>query len=202
MPAFANQTAFDQPRSRLLALGTDLSPARALVDAQGRVVAHARTGGMLNPQRHALRRGDTIYRFGGSRLPREVARGAWWLEAREWQLLVNFAIHHDIYVGLAMRVLCLVPPEWSEATVLVRARVDQDLLAWRGLGNSVLTPMKGGRGQVKMPHQNDIAARRVHQLFIPGLAELADPRRLEPAVVIEDVRHLDPSESTPGFLYL
>lgn len=84
-----------------------------------------------------------------------------------------------------MRLLCLVPPEWSDATVLVRARVTQALLAWRGLGNSVVTPMKGGKGMVKLPHQNDISSRRLHQLYIPGLA---DHDGIEFPISIEDVR--------------
>jgi hypothetical protein len=200
MPQYANRDAFEAARSRLHAIGTDLSPARAIVDASGNVLAHARTGGMIDPERYVLKTGSTIYRFGGSsRAPRDIANGAWWIEKREFQLLVNFAISHDIYVGLAMRVLCLVPPEWSDATVLVRARVAQGLLAWRGLGNSVVTPMRGGKGVVRMPHQNDISARRLHQLYIPGLADL---NGLDPAVSIEDVRHLDASESTVGFLYV
>ena len=199
MPQFANSAAFDDARSWLLALGTDLSPDKALLDARGNVIAHARTGGMLDPERHVLRAKSTIYRFGGSRPPRDIAKGGWWIEARQFTLLLNFAISHDIYLGLAMRLLCLVPPEWSEATVLIRGRVDQDLLAWRGLGNSVVTPMKGAKTLVRMPHQNDISARRVHQLFIPGLADLSSPL---PPIAIEDVRHLDPNESLLGFLYL
>jgi hypothetical protein len=200
MPQFANRAAFEDARSRMLAIGTDLSPARAIVDASGNVLAHARTGGMIDPERRVLNTGSTIYRFGGSRAPRHVAKGGWWIEKREFQILVNFAISNDIYVGLAMRVLCLVPPEWSDATVLVRGRVVRDLLAWRGLGNSVVTPMKGSKnGVVRLPHQNEISARRLHQLYIPGLADLDG---LEPPVSIEDVRHLDSRESTVGFLYL
>jgi hypothetical protein len=184
----------------MLAIGTDLSPVRAIVDASGNVLAHTRTGGMIDPERFMLKTGSTIYRFGGSRAPKDVAKGGWWIEKREFQLLVNFAISNDIYVGLAMRMLCLVPPEWSDATVLVRGRVVQDLLAWRGLGNSVVTPIKGSKnGVVRLPHQNEISARRLHQLYIPGLADLDG---LEPAVSIEDVRHPDPRESTVGFLYL
>ena len=166
MPQYANQTAFEQARSRLQAIGTDLSPDKAIVDPQGKVLFHARTGGMLDPERHVVKAGSTIYRFGGSRSPKDVAKGGWWMGQREFQLLGNFAISNDIYLGLAMRVLCLVPPEWSDATVLIRGRVEQDLLAWRGLANSVVTPMRGGKGQVRMPHHNEISARRVHQLFI------------------------------------
>jgi hypothetical protein len=201
MSSFANRAAFEEARSRLIAIGTDLSPARAIVDASGNVLAHARTGGMLDPKRYELEAGSTIYRFGGPRAPKDVAKGGWWIEKREFQLLVNFAISNDIYVGLAMRVLCLVPPEWrgetAQTTMLLRGRVEQDLLAWRGLGNSVVTPMKG-KGFVRLPHQNEISARRLHQLYIPGLAEPGG----QPMVSIEDVRCLDPRESTMGFLYL
>ena len=200
MSQFANRTAFEAARSRMHAIGTDLSPAKAIVDAKGNLLAHARTGGMIAPERYVLKAGSTVYRFGASKvLPKDVAKGSWWIDKREFQLLVNFAISNDIYVGLAMRVLCLVPPEWSDATVLVRGRVLQDLLAWRGLGNSVVTPMKGSKGVIRMPHQNEISARRLHQLYIPGLADLNE---LEPAISIEDVRYLDPNESTVGFLYL
>jgi hypothetical protein len=199
MPQFANQAAFEEARSRLIAIGTDLSPARALVDASGAVLAHARTGGMIDPVPYKVRTGATIYRFGGARAPRDVAKGGWWIEQREFDRLVNFAISNDIYLGLAMRVLCLVPPEWSEASLLVRARVVHDLLAWRGLGNSVVTPMQGIKGVVRLPHQNEISARRLHQLFIPGLAHLDG---LEHPIAIDDVRHIDPRQSTLGFLYL
>lgn len=205
MSRFANRADFEEARSRMIAIGTDLSPSRAIVDASGNVLAHARTGGMLDPERYELGAGSTIYRFGGPKAPKDVAKGCWWIEKREFQLLVNFAISHDIYVGLAMRILCLVPPEWSDATlplrgcgVLVRGRVEQDLLAWRGLGNSVVTPMKGHKGIVRLPHQNEISARRLHQLYIPGLARLGG----RPTVSIEDVRYLDWRESTLGFLYL
>lgn len=199
MPHYANRNAFEDSSSRLLAIGTDLSPSRAIVDALGRPLAHARTGGMLDPARYVLKKGSTVYRFGGARPPRDVAKGGWWIEQREFQLLVNFAISNDIYLGLAMRVLCLVPPEWSDATVLLRGRVVLDVMAWRGLGNSVVTPMKGGKGLVRLPHQNEISARRLHQLFIPGLADLKD---IQAPISIEDVRHLDPRESLLGFLYL
>ena len=200
MTTFANRAAFDDPKSRMLALGTDLSAARAIVDQHGNVLAYASTGGMISPQRHELNPGSTIYRFGGNgRSPREVATGGWWIERREFEQLLNFANTHGIFIGLAMRLLCLVPPEWSDASLLIRARVARTLLAWRGLANSVVTPMRDGGGVVRMPHQNDISARRVHQLFIPGLRDL---KSLEPGISVEHVFHLDPSEGARGFLYL
>lgn len=200
MTSFANGAAFEDPKSRMRALGTDLSAARAIVDAQGSVLAYARTGGMLSPARFELSPPSTIYRFGGrGKSPQEVATGVWWIERREFEQLINFANTHGIFIGLAMRLLCLVPPEWSDASVLIRARVVRSLLAWRGYANTVVTPMRTGSGVVRMPHQNEISARRVHQLFIPGLDGL---KSIEPAISVEQDFHLDPGESVRGFLYL
>jgi len=154
---------------------------------------------MLSPTRFALTPGTAIYRFGGKRSPREIGKGAWWLERREFEQLINFANAHGISVGLAMRLLCLVPPEWNDASVLVRARVAQPLLAWRGLANTVVTPASEGTGFVRMPHQNELSARRLHQLHIPGLNERG---AVDPLISLEHVFHLDPGDSARGFLYL
>jgi hypothetical protein len=200
MSSFANQSAFDRPASRAAAAGINLLPAQAIVDLQGRVLAHARTGGMINPQRHPLMKGTRLFRFGrGNQSPQDVARGAWWLEAREFELLVSFANAHGIHLGLAMRLLCLVPPEWSDAAQLVRARVSNSVLALRGLANTVVTPIAGGLGTLRLPHQNEISARRLHQLYIPGLTEQSS---LDPAISIERSFALDPKSSVQGFLYL
>ena len=200
MSRFANQAAFDRPASRLAATGVNLSPSRAIVDLQGRVLAHAQTGGIIQPQRHSLASGARLFRFGSSRqAPHEVARGGWWLEAREFERLVSFANAHGVYLGLAMRLLCLVPPEWSDATQLVRARIARSLLAWRGLANTVITPIAGGLGTLRLPHQNEISARRLQQLYVPGLAEQSP---IDPVLTIERVFALDPRSSIDGFLYL
>ena len=107
MSRFANAAAFSAPRSMLQAMGADLSSTRAIVDAQGHVLAYARTGGMIDPQRHELHSRDTIYRFGSSaRSTKDVAVGGWWLQRQEFELLLRFANTHDIFLGLAMRLLC------------------------------------------------------------------------------------------------
>jgi hypothetical protein len=200
MGMFANQAAFDQAANRAAALGISLSPAQAIVDPQGRVLAHARNGGMIHPQRHPLPQGTRLFRFGNSqKTPQQVAQGGWWLQAREFDNLVSFANAHGLHLGLAMRLLCLVPPEWNDATQLVRARVAHGLLAWRGLADTVVTPIAGGLGTLRLPHMNEISARRLHQLYIPGLAESS---KVEPALAIERVFALDPKTSLQGFLYL
>ena len=72
------------------------------------------------------------------------------------------------------------------------------LLAWRGLAMSVVTPARGGGPHVKLPHQNDIAARRLHQLYIPGLGEPSAGGALH----VEQSYPLDQQASQRGFLYL
>src|SRR4051812_8389099 len=107
MTMFANDAAFHDSRSLLRAMGTDLSPNRAIVDSRGQVLAYAKTGGMMNPSRFELRPRETIYRFGGSAASlRDVAMGAWWIQKSEFEQLLRFANTYEIFVGLAMRMLC------------------------------------------------------------------------------------------------
>ena len=56
---FANATAFHDPKSLLRAMGSDLSAARAIVDARGQALAYARTGGMISPTRFELHSNET-----------------------------------------------------------------------------------------------------------------------------------------------
>jgi hypothetical protein len=193
--AFRNAAAFNDPGSRMMASGVDLRSSSAIVDHRGRVLAYAQTGGMMAPTRFEVAPGARLYRFGsvGAGVHR-VAGGAWWLEQSAFEKLISFAQVHELSVGVALRYLCLVPPEWSDVTLLIRARAKVPLLAWRGLANSVVTKANGGGPAVRMPQQNEIAARRVHQLFIPGL----DPGALS----IEQDYPLDKTASLRGFLYL
>jgi hypothetical protein len=198
--SFSNQSAFDNPRSRMAAAGADLRASNAITDPRGRVLAYAQTGGMLSPTRFEIAPGVKLFRFGNSAAgTARVAGGSWWVEQAALEKLVRFAQVWDLSVGAAMRFLCLVPPEWSEASLLVRARAVKPLLAWRGLANTVVTPATGGGPAVRMPHQNDIAERRLFQLFVPGLSD--DPG-VQAALAIEQEYRLDAAASKQGFLYL
>jgi hypothetical protein len=195
---FANQHAFDDFRSALTAEGVNLNNASAITDPSGRVLAHAQTGGMIGRTRYELVGGRRLFRISeAQRSLSAIASGGWWLEDSAFEQSLNFAQTHDISIGVSLRLLCLVPPEWNNATMLIRAHVVRPLLAWRGLANSVITPAKDGGPSVSMPHPNDIASRRVHQLYIPGLADLHPP-----ALVIEQDFPLDEKESKRGFLYV
>jgi len=195
--AFRNQQAFDDPKSRLAALGLDLRPSTAITDMQGRVLAYAQSGGILATTRYQIATGTTLFRFGSRNVGTDrVAVGAWWCDRPAFDHIFRFAQVWDLSIGMAMRMLCLVPPEWSDATLLVRARTVEPLLAWRGLANSVITPAKASGPSVRMPHQNDISARRLHQLFIPGL------RGARSALCVEQSYPLDAAMGERGFLYL
>jgi hypothetical protein len=170
MTVFANAADFNNPSSRMAALGTDFAAQNAIVDPFGKVLAYARTGGMLSPVRHELQAGATIYRFGRSNLPASrVMSGAWWIDREGFEKLVAFANVHSVELPMAVRALCLLPPEWSDLGMLVRARLRKPLLAWRGLANSVVTRASDGLGNVRLDQFNDISARRLYQLYIPGL---------------------------------
>ncbi len=198
MPEFANLSAFNSPSSRLAAMGADLSPRRAITNGRGEVLLYAQTGGVINPSRYELWPDTTLYRFGGGDASAPlVAQGRWWIENRDFEKLLSFAQAHDLSVGMATRCLCLLPPEWSDASRLVRARVTRHLLAWRGLASSLVIPAAGA--QVRMLQQNEIEARRLNQLFIPGLER---PEVRTAALSIENFYVLDPKESMRGFLYL
>lgn len=197
---FVNQAAFIDPKSRQAAMGVDFKIKNAVVDPHGKVLFYAQTGGILNPKRFELTPGAFVYRFGSvSAGPQKVAKGGWWMERAQFDKLVNFANVWSITVGMAMRTLCLVPPEWSDATLLVRGRVSDPLLAWRGLANAVVTPASDRGPLVKMPTKNEISARRLHQLYIPGVADLGTSA---PGIRVEQEYPLDKGESVRGFLYL
>lgn len=196
--AFANDAAFADPGSRQMAMGVNLNSRHAITDARGGVLAYVQSGGMMSPVRHRLLPGQKIFRFGAAgQTPQQIAAGNWWIERSEFEKLLAFANVHGLSIGMALRCLCLVPPEWSDVGQLIRARVVRDLLAWRGLGNSVVTPAKDG-GMVVMTHRNEISARRCHQLFVPGTSASG----IAAALAIENRYALDPGESLRGFLYL
>ena len=167
---FANDADFDDPLSLMRARGVDPDPARAFVDTAGKPLFYAQTGGILNPERAELDEGTTLYRFGGggADVPALMA-GCWWVDAAAFAKLLSFASQHDIPASTAMRHLALVPPDWSDMTRLVRVRTARPLRAWQGLANSVHIDPGDGLGVKSMPHRNDNPARRMAQLYIPGL---------------------------------
>ncbi|MEY1557494.1 hypothetical protein AB3Y40_17840 [Yoonia sp. R2331] len=198
--SFINQNDFNDPQSLMRARGVDPNPDRAFTDLDGKPLFHAQTGGILNPRRAELAKGTVLFRFGGggAAVPALMA-GCWWVDQREFQKLLSFGNQHNIPAGAAMRQLALIPPEWSDMTRLVRVTVKRALLAYRGLGNSVHIDTGDGLGVVNMPHQNDNPARRMQQLYIPGLWR---PGAANAALSYGSDFSFDADQSMRGFLYL
>lgn len=197
--SFFNQAAFDDPSSRARAKGADLSGRHDIVDVTGRALATITNGGIAAPVRHELPEGTIVFRFGTSSSdPKAIVRGAWWLERQAFDHVRAFAEVHNATIGLAMRLLCLIPPEWGDLGRLVRARVVRPLLAFRGIGDSVLVEKRDGHGAVRMPALRNVAARRVHQLFVPGLQDVP---LLSFPLVIEETWTFPTNASNQGWIY-
>ena len=203
---FANNTKFNHSNSRRQAMGADTRVSNAITNLNGEPLIYAQTGGMISPARHELPEGTLLYRFanGSIPVPRAVV-GGWWVEKREFEKLSHFAQAQNIHVAMAARVLCAVPPEWSDMGLLMRARVRKPLLAYRGLGNNVVVPKSDGLGDVRMKVNNNNTARRLHQLYIPGLQEQASRTQdhvLPGAILVEETWKLDKSATNRGWLYV
>lgn len=194
---FANQQAFDDPASRQAAMGANLSEQGAVRDARGELLFRLGTGGMIAPQRAELPAHTPLMRFAShtANVP-QAMKGGWWVEQSAFERILRFSQIQDVALIMAARILCGVPPEWSDMRLLVRARLRRPLLAWRGLANTVIVPHPGGGPKVQMLHQNANAERRLHQLFIPGLAALNDP------LIFEREDRFSPQDATRGWLYL
>ncbi len=207
--AFLNQSAFDDPASHRQALGQNLNPKNAITDARGNVLIYAQTGGMLTPQKRELGAGTTLFRFAsGSTSGESAMAGGWWVEASEFERVLRFAKVNDLTDPMAARVLLGVPPEWSDMGRLVKVKLRDGLLAWRGLANSVIVPHPKGGPLVKMLHQNANAERRLSQLFVPGMTGklptggFGDTGLAKRAVIFEGTWTFTKAEGSRGWLYL
>lgn len=201
---FVNENAFRNPNSRQQAMGVDTRKT-ALYDADGRTVAHAQTGGMIFPSRYEIPSNTQLFRFAAGNTPLERAvTGGWWVGEEEFRKICNFSASHNIHPAMGSRILCCVPPEWSDMGLLVRAHSNRPLLAYRGLGNHVSIKHKDG-GRVNMQAHNDIAARRLQQLFIPGLVEYANKtplQRIPGALTLERCWKISEQQANGAWIYI
>ncbi len=203
---FANQAAFNNPLSRMQALGKNTRPSAAIVSTSGTPLFFPQTGGMINPQREEIAKDTVLFRFaGGTAKLNDAVTGGWWVHKKEFDQICNYAKQKNITVPMAARMLCCVPPEWSDMGTLVRAIAREPLLAYKGLGNNVSQPTKDGLGNVNMTAHNHIAALRLHQLFIPGLADVAKTtadRVMPGALLVERHWKFSKEEANRGWLYI
>lgn len=203
---FVNKTVFQNPKSRMQALGMDTRPQKAVVNGLGQPLFYTQTGGMINPQRWELKPGEILYRFVARKTqPDRAVTGDWWVDKTAFAKMERFAQFHAISIAMAARMLCCVPPEWSDMGKLIRVHVGEPLLAYRGLGNNVSIDKNDGLGPVRMTAHNDLASRRLYQLFIPGLSDYAkktSDRVLAGALVLEQIFEIREQDVNKGWLYL
>ncbi|MEM8940798.1 MAG: hypothetical protein AAGC91_01500 [Pseudomonadota bacterium] len=197
---YANERWFKDPESRRAAQGQ----SKAVVDERGRALFYHGTGGMQSPARYVLKSGSVLFRFARKGIAaKDGVTGAWWMSQESFQKVSAMSQQSDISIAMAARLLCCIPPEWSDMGTLMRAKVREPLLAFRGLGRDVVISDKLGTHRLKA--YNDISARRLYQLFIPGLRELAaqPSQRVVPgAIVPEQLWNIDVKAAARGFLYL
>ena len=200
---FVNEVEFNKPDARRQALGQNTRAP--LVNPQGQAIAYSQTGGMIQPTRHPVQAGEILFRFAAGKTSHARAvTGGWWVAAKEFEKITRFAQAHDIHVAMAARVLCCVPPEWSDMGLMVRVKVNKPILAYRGLGNNVDIQRQGG-GYVNMEAYNETEARRLHQLYIPGLGDYADktPDQVMPgALTPERFWEITPRQANGGWIYI
>jgi hypothetical protein len=177
----ANDRYFADPDSVKVALGVQ-SGKEIWLDPRGSERYAYTNGGILEPRRHEIAPGTTIFTF--SRVTEEVKwmlGRDFWVDRTALDQLIRFSEVNNVSLGHAVRVLCCVPIEWGNAcNFLIAARTKVKLLAWRGLANSaaasadLVSPGERviGRVSSETPARNDLAAWRCWQLYIPGLKAL------------------------------
>lgn len=162
---FANQHWFDRPDALLEARGAARTGPIAAADGS---LDWNNNGGILAPVRAELDAGTRLVRFGRI-LPWLSIAGGWWLEWSAYRRVEAFADRYRLPVQVALRLLCCIPPEWSELNVVIEARTIAALLAYRGPGAPVRVTNKASGQMSFMAATADAAGEMVPQLFIPGM---------------------------------
>lgn len=163
---FANQYFFDGPSAYPEARGADRKQPIVKPDGSLDWVTN---GGIINPVRHEIAVGTRLVRFGNI-MPHFAVTGGWWLEFAAYRKIEEFADRYRMPVQVALRLLCCVPPEWSQLTVLMQARTIAPLLAYRGAGAPVTLVNKTTKQTSFMAVTADASGNIVPQLYIPGTA--------------------------------
>lgn len=169
---FENQAAYDNPAERLQALGMDARQG-VFLDPKGKQQLLIQNGGMIAPQRRELRRSLQIFKYTDARQPPDTyLSSGWWFERAALDRILAFAKAKNYPEGYAVRLLGCVPPEWgSNLDLVIRARLNVDLVAFHGLANSALGQARDGLGNTPIVARNEIESWRLPQLYIPGLRD-------------------------------
>ncbi len=167
-------------------------------------------GGLVSTRSEYIPGGTVLVRFGGLKATKikdeqtglvkqtwtapqyfgpGAAAGAWWLDLTAYKAIERYADAIGESVTYAVRQVCAVPAEWSDLSYVVQGRTRSPLMAWAGLGRSVMAkdgtiidPLAPGKPQIE-------------QYFIPGMW---DPDFNKAAIFISHHGPLDPVMGHPG----
>lgn len=198
---YANQRYFDDPASRVAAMGGDVRysphPRKSeFVAPDGKVIFRLTNGGISKPVKTVLPAWSLIVRIGRGPLPQEVAPGAWWMLWNDYKKIEKFADANGYSVPVAIRLLCCVLLDWNEMSLILQARLKIPLLAFSGPS----APAMERNPNLKTSEYLDAAKAKelgVRQLYIPGMT---DPDLRHDALLIGGYGHLPPEQSRNGYV--
>jgi hypothetical protein len=139
-----------------------------------------RNGGLVAMRRVELANDNLMFRFAAKRYLRgdmaqlrTLLNSPWWMEGDRMVLLLSRARAAGARLIEIARNQLALPPEWSDADILVRARLRKGVIlaAYAGPGRTVT--VAGGRYVIprgEAPHLF------MDQLYVPGLGNLKGDR--------------------------
>ncbi len=132
--------------------------------------------GISSPLKVKLPAGHFYFRFvneAHSSKANQYVAGPWWFEFEQFHKIERFAKQHGYSLGYSARLHAAILYDWSEIKGLIRARLSNPLLAWRGPGKQIRSKVRDPRDQKKMTPMQSV--HQVYQLYIPGLSEHRHP---------------------------
>ena len=139
-----------------------------------------RNGGLVAMRRVELASDNMMYRFAAKRFLggdmaklRTLLNSPWWMEEDRMVLLLSRArTAGSRLIDIGRNQLAL-PPEWSDADILVRARWKKGIViaAYAGPGRTVIV----GGGRYVIP-RGEAPHLFMDQLYVPGLGSLKGDR--------------------------
>lgn len=139
-----------------------------------------RNGGLVAMRRVELAEDNMMYRFAAKRFLngdmtqlKSLLNSPWWMEEDRMVLLLSRARAAGTPLVTMARNQLALPPEWSDADILVRARPKAGILLAAHAGPGRTVTVAGGRYTIprgEAPHLF------IDQLYVPGLGSIQGDR--------------------------
>ena len=125
-------------------------------------------GGVYSPQQTNMHPG-IYYRFISS--IRGSPTGNWWLEPEHYFTIRSLANERDVSLALAASLCLVIPKEWGNCGILVRAKLNTRLHAFIGKGKPAtgsVSPDNAKRDKQTQRAHMAPAHIEIKQWFVPG----------------------------------